>query len=534
MSILKRQMRQIVTQQDGGTYSSWLNIVQSSGTGKTRAVFEAATSWGIPIFYVRGEDAQGEDDSGYPPPTTNVFQFLMGTDHPPAAASNYQLTQGLTKDPAILQDAILTQAPSSSTSSSTRAAGEPVAVPVDSSAAVPRLPGSVIASVAADADAAGVAADSSAVTTTPNSAPVQSTRSSPVIRGGVSEADLAAYCRCAAFMQVAKQKTDAFRARNPIPDTARAVAFWKNQLLQGENFWDIEILRSRADALLSRIKATPSVGAGWITWENAVKDFLGVEACTGRHPQFIVLIDECRYFRYGISGAATDVLAPLGRAARLLWAWCAIMVSMDTLSDVIALPKQKLFSSSRASFPLTKQMVCTRLLNWDLNFTPASTLGDVMRPAHIFRCGRPLWSAMAAAGDLRMFPERIFEFIGMKLLCASEGDNILTTTRAAAIVCSRVALDTNPYTQLSKELVGSHLAHLDHYDNESGRAVTSYLAEAPLAHACRAFWQEDGKLARSLEEIVKITRTREFQAGERGEVAAQIVLLDVADKVSYR
>lgn len=54
-------------------YAPWLSIVQSSGTGKTRAIFELAQEKKASLFYVCYRD---KNDTGYPLATHKVFDFL--------------------------------------------------------------------------------------------------------------------------------------------------------------------------------------------------------------------------------------------------------------------------------------------------------------------------------------------------------------------------------------------------------------------------------------------------------------------------
>jgi hypothetical protein len=63
-------------------------------------------------------------------------------------------------------------------------------------------------------------------------------------------------------------------------------------------------------------------------------------------------------------------------------------------------------------------------------------------------------------------------------------------------------------------------------------AVTSYPADAALAHASRLLWQDQDLVAKALQQVNQLLRARVIDHGERGELVAQIVLLLVADTVS--
>lgn len=56
-------------------YAPWLNIVQSTGTGKTRSVFEYCERYQEPLYYVCHRP---DGDLGYPARTADAFKFLHG------------------------------------------------------------------------------------------------------------------------------------------------------------------------------------------------------------------------------------------------------------------------------------------------------------------------------------------------------------------------------------------------------------------------------------------------------------------------
>lgn len=70
-------------------FAPWLNMVQSEGTGKTRAIFNIGYEWQVPIYYVRGQSAKSMDDGEdpfmgrieYPNQDSEIFQYLK-CQHP--------------------------------------------------------------------------------------------------------------------------------------------------------------------------------------------------------------------------------------------------------------------------------------------------------------------------------------------------------------------------------------------------------------------------------------------------------------------
>lgn len=82
-NLLRDQLNKVRVLDVAGPYSAWLNVVQSSGTGKTRAMFQLGKESKIPVFYVRGEDR-----GGYPAHTPTILKFLCGDSQYDAKAAS--------------------------------------------------------------------------------------------------------------------------------------------------------------------------------------------------------------------------------------------------------------------------------------------------------------------------------------------------------------------------------------------------------------------------------------------------------------
>lgn len=207
---------------------------------------------------------------------------------------------------------------------------------------------------------------------------------------------------------------------------------------------------------------------------------------------------------------------------------------MDTFCEVISLKPREVFPSARVPPESVKMMIFTHVISWDLGYTQAETVGVATSDAHVLTTGRPLWSAQLATVLNDDYVDA-FNTVRMKLLCGTwveETDRAKHANQCAAVLCARVGLDPNPYAKLSKELVASHAALLEFFDFNEGRAVISYPSDAALARAARSVWRKENRLVNAINRVSDFMHTREIQHGERGEVAAQILILNVLDKVS--
>jgi hypothetical protein len=419
-------------------FSPWLIIFQSSGTGKTRSVFELAQRTNTVMFYVCGRKP---GDTGYPHGTPEVYNLLHS---------------------------------------------EPERV------------------------AAGVAVD----------------------------ADLYLYCRYIAFLWQAWRYTqtgDVHQAKSGVWISEHTIA-------------NVKIGDAvRSDALLLYRAMRRAAGDGMI--EISQEDNEGVAskwlrtqltAASRALPRrdIMIVVDESRHFQRfpDHSRLRTNPLLQLARAARLLWELGGVLISIDTLP--VAVPKCSDFalpngSTSARSVSLfgTKIMVHTDLQTRDIGYRCAPTVGRALSHRHILTTGRPLWSSQLIT---ETDPTMIYHFIRSKLLCAANVNaEKLTREQAAAIICSRVGLAPHPYSKLSRDLVGSHLAHLEYFDQTKRFAVTSYPADAAMAHASRLIWKDERLLAAALEHVFTLLRAKVMHHDERDVLVTQILMLIAADKVQF-
>jgi hypothetical protein len=419
-------------------FSPWLIIFQSSGTGKTRSVFELAQRTNTVMFYVCGRKP---GDTGYPHGTPEVYNLLHS---------------------------------------------EPERV------------------------AAGVAVD----------------------------ADLYLYCRYIAFLWQAWRYAQAGDVHQ-----AKSGAWISEHAIGSVQICDA--VRSDAQLLYRAMRRAAGDGAIEISQEdiegiasNWLRTQLAAAPRALPRRDIMIVVDESRHFQRfpDHSRLRTNPLLQLARAARLLWELGGVLISIDTLP--VAVPEGSDFalpngspSARTVSLFGTKIMVHTDLQTRDIGYTIAPTVGQALSHRHILTTGRPLWSSQLIT---ETDPTMIYHFIRSKLLCAAHVNaEKLTPEQAAAIVCSRVGLAPHPYSKLSRDLVGSHLAHLEYFDHTKGLAVTSYPADAAVAHASRLIWKDERLLAAALEHVSTLLRAKEMHHDERDLLVTQILMLIAADKVQF-
>lgn len=205
------------------------------------------------------------------------------------------------------------------------------------------------------------------------------------------------------------------------------------------------------------------------------------------------------------------------------------MITIDTLPHAVH-PTVDVVAPSGRTLPVRSElMFFMDILNHDLQYSQATTAGVAVSDEHALTTGRPLWSAALETAPDTAF---VLDIIEAKLYCAVHLTPAnMPPAQAAAIFCSRIGLDPNPYPNLSRDLVGSHLAHLDHFDPKTGMVLTSYPSDAAIARASRRIWRDEALLVAAINHIFQFMRTCEMQRGERGEITAQILMLMVADAV---
>jgi hypothetical protein len=419
-------------------FSPWLIIFQSSGTGKTRSVFELAQRTNTVMFYVCGRKP---GDTGYPHGTPEVYNLLHS---------------------------------------------EPERVE------------------------AGVAV----------------------------EADLYLYCRYIAFLWQAWR----YAQTGDVHQT-KSGAWISEHTMDSVQIGDA--VRSDAQLLYRAMRRASGDGTIEISQEdnegiasNWLRTKLAAAPRALPRRDIMIVVDESRHFQRcpDHSRLKTNPLLQLARAARLLWELGGVLISIDTLP--VAVPEGSDFaltndppSARTAGLVGTKTMVHTDLLTRDIGYTCAPTVGRALSHRHVLTTGRPLWSSQLIT---ETDPTMIYHFIRSKLLCAANVHaEKLTPEQAAAIICSRVGLAPHPYSKLSRDLVGSHLAQLEYFDHTRGLAVTSYPADAALAHASRLIWKDERLLAAALEHVSTLLRAKEMHHDERDVLLTQILMLIAADKVQF-
>lgn len=131
---------------------------------------------------------------------------------------------------------------------------------------------------------------------------------------------------------------------------------------------------------------------------------------------WMVCLDEARRFNKKPKGCKHDLLTHFIRAARLL-PQGAILIFMDTLSQLRVLFPRTLFSSERMVDTGTKLAVLTDILSWDLGARAfkgqvPQTIHESTRVEFMSLYGRPMWNAMRESQD----HARILKTAQLKLL----------------------------------------------------------------------------------------------------------------------
>jgi hypothetical protein len=359
-----------------------------------------------------------------------------------------------------------------------------------------------------------------------------------VAAGIAVDADLYLYCRYIAFLWQAWRY-----AQTGDVHQAKSGAWISEHTIDSVQICDAV----RSDAQLLYRAMRRAAGDGTIEYsqednEGIASSWLRTQLAAAPRTlprrDIMIVVDESRHFQRfpDHSRLKTNPLWLLASAARLLWELGGVLISIDTLP--VAVPEGSDFartsgppSARSVSLFGTKIMVHTDLQTRDIGYTCAPTVGQALSHRHVLTTGRPLWSSQLVT---ETDPTMIYHFIRSKLLCAANVHaEKLSHEQAAAIICSRVGLAPHPYSKLSRNLLGSHLAHLEYFDHTRGLAVTSYPADAAMAHASRLIWRDERLLAAALQHVSTLLRAKEMHHDERDLLVTQILMLITADKVQF-
>ena len=279
---------------------------------------------------------------------------------------------------------------------------------------------------------------------------------------------------------------------------------------------------------------------------------------------WMVCLDEARRFNRRPKGCKHDLLTQFIRAARLL-PQGAVLVFMDTLSQLRVLFPRTLFSSERMIDTGSKLAVLTDILSWDLGARTfkeqvPQTIHESTRVEFMSLYGRPMWNAMRESQDHTM----ILKTAQLKLL-GKRRDSRKNPSRLGrlALLASLIDFDVNPLFKSTFKMVGSFLAHLDYYHGAGelctervGKAaaakikaskrvsliksrkvtqalIISYPSDPIVSTAASEFIQhQPDAIAAALATVESHVQSRIVLGGERGELVAQLLCIIASNDAS--
>jgi len=162
---------------------------------------------------------------------------------------------------------------------------------------------------------------------------------------------------------------------------------------------------------------------------------------------------------------------------------------------------------------------------------PVDSLATATKEDRLISLGRPLWkpiydSATAPQADT-------IALAVYKIMCTNEvlTADKLTLEQTLAILSPRIALDVNPSLRINTALIADHMRVCIHITPERESAVPS---EPILAEASAQLMHRQGYLESILSFLAVSLRYGIVDAGYRGELVAQLLVLLAIDRVSTR
>lgn len=170
---------------------------------------------------------------------------------------------------------------------------------------------------------------------------------------------------------------------------------------------------------------------------------------------------------------------------------------------------------------------------------------DILDPNLVSRFGKPLWGATF---DQLPVWSTLLELAKAKLLGSSvdgrgghvrDPSNFIGERKPAypdlgivACLASTITLDFRPYFALFnmyRELIRSHQAHVCAIDTKSKALMITYPSDPVLALASHDYIFRNNHLNEALSAASLLLNSLHSDKGERGELAAQLLLLQAAD-----
>lgn len=168
-----------------------------------------------------------------------------------------------------------------------------------------------------------------------------------------------------------------------------------------------------------------------------------------------------------------------------------------------------------------------------VNILETTKLEDAVHPSILYRYGRPMWGAhieKRGHEEMETHLQRLVHLASNKILGGKVIENVekLDHASALAILAIRISLNVSPLSQLSSELIASHMRVCGFVSDDRMLVTSNYLIEPILAEAA-AQLMESIPVHALLDHLLKAVRSGMVEAGFRGELGARIILMKAWD-----
>ncbi|KAG9297985.1 hypothetical protein G9A89_018813 [Geosiphon pyriformis] len=165
---------------------------------------------------------------------------------------------------------------------------------------------------------------------------------------------------------------------------------------------------------------------------------------------------------------------------------------------------------------------------------PVDSLATATKEDRLISLGRPLWKTIydsATAPQADTIALAIY-----KIMCTNEvlTADKLTLEQTLAILSPRIALDVNPSLRINTALIADHMRVCIHITPERESVLSAVPSEPILAEASAQLMHRQGYLESILSFLAVSLRYGIVDAGYRGELVAQLLVLLAIDHVSTR
>lgn len=250
---------------------------------------------------------------------------------------------------------------------------------------------------------------------------------------------------------------------------------------------------------------------------------------------WIVCCDECRHLNHIFLGCRWSVITHFNRASRLLPKG-AVFLFMDTLADINLLDPRVAFPSDRMIAEGMSQYVLTDILSNDahLHRVPRN-IDESVKYEFMCQYGKPVWWPYWSQ---HLNPDAMQSFALLKIFALTKINEAsiaaMSDAQALALLGVRMVFDFKTGFALSNKLVGSHGAHIEHFDSTYSRLHLTFLSDPVFAEASKRHLHDynDTVWDVAMGKLLKIFCSRELDVGIKGELVGQCVCLKAMDDSS--